>query len=628
MSTTTIADPVQAILDRLDNVKQTGPKQWIARCPAHEDRTPSLSISRGNDGRAILHCHGGCDTKDILAAIGIELRDLFPPTVNNKPKAKTKGRIVKTYDYNDAEGRLLFQVVRFDPKDFRQRRPDGNDGWIHNLNGTPRVLYRLPELIAANGDGWIFVVEGEKDADALAALGLGATCNSGGAGKWSKVDDSPLHGRRVAIIPDADTPGRKHTRQIAAALHGKAADVRIVELPGKGKDVTDFIEAIDCPAEDTRGDLLALADAAPVYEPPPKPKPATDKPDTPPDPGGAVMVCMADVKPQPLHWLWPGRFPLGKTSLIAGNPGLGKSLMTLDIAARVSRGLPWPDAPGTPTEPGSIVLLSAEDDIADTIRPRLDAAGADVKRIVAIQGVMYSDDDTAGILRERGFSLQYDLPALQDAITQTDNVRMVIIDPITAYLGGTNSHKNAEVRGLLAPLAQLAAKHKVAIIAVTHLNKNAAGSAMYRAMGSLAFAAAARAYWAIIEDKENPDRRLFLPVKCNLSAGGDGLAYGVLPFHDNPDIPVIAWEADPVSIGADEAMAAGAERSESHSALEEASDWLRGVLSAGPMKAKEIKKQANADGIASRTLDRAKASLGIKAKRDGYGGPWVWTLPT
>ncbi|MCK4627019.1 MAG: AAA family ATPase [Phycisphaerae bacterium] len=625
--TTATADPVGAVLGRLDNVKQTGPKQWIARCPVHDDKHASLSITHDDEGKVALFCHAGCSTKDVCAAVGIELRDLFPPKVNNKPAAKTKGRITDTYDYADADGKLLYQVCRYAPKDFRQRRPDGSGGWIWNLNGTARVLFRLPELLKADKSAWVFVSEGEKDADALTALGLVATCNPGGAGKWHKLsDDSPLHGRRVAILPDKDGPGRKHAQQVAKSLQGKANEIRIIDLPGNGKDVTDFIEAIPgASPDDTRGDLLALADAAPVYEPPAEPEPLADKTDTPPKPGGAVIVCLADVKAEPLRWLWPGRFPLGKVSLIAGDPGLGKSLLTLDLAARVSRGLPWPDTLGEPTEPGSIVLLSAEDDIADTIRPRLDAAGADVNSIRALQGVLYTESNT-GTTREAAFSLQHDLPALQEAITRTGNARLVIIDPITAYLGGTDSHKNAEIRGLLAPLAQLAAKHKVAIIAITHLNKNASGSAMYRAMGSLAFAAAARAYWAVTKDKENPARRLFLPVKCNLSAGGSGLAYSVLPTQDDPGIPIIAWEPDPVVIEADEALTQEPGQSD-HGALGEAVDWLRGVLSAGSMKAKDIKKRAKDDGIAARTLDRAKSVLKVKAKCDGYQGPWIWSLP-
>lgn len=163
-------------------------------------------------------------------------------------KTKPQGKIVATYDYLDSSGALLFQVVRLDPKGFRQRRPDGNGGWIWSLGDTPRILYRLPELLAVNSLEWIFIVEGEKDVHSLESIDLAATCNPGGAGKWhTLLDDSALHGRHVVILVDNDKAGWKHAEQVAQALYGKTAEVRIVGLPGlpeKG-DVTDWLESLD-----------------------------------------------------------------------------------------------------------------------------------------------------------------------------------------------------------------------------------------------------------------------------------------------------------------------------------------------------------------------------------------------
>jgi len=256
-------DPVQDILDRLEAVKQTGRNQWQARCPAHDDRHPSLSIGRGADGRAMLNCQAGCSAMEICHALGLPLRALFPPNHRSRlPGPPSAGkRIVATYDYLDAQGALLFQAVRFEPKDFRQRRPDGNGGWTWELGNTPRVLYRLPELLAADGGAWAFLVEGEKDADNLVAAGLVATTNPMGAGKWHKLtDDSALHGRRVAILPDRDTAGRKHAEEVAAALQSKAAEFKIVELPGDGKDASDWLAA-----GGTAEQLLAIVEAAPSW---------------------------------------------------------------------------------------------------------------------------------------------------------------------------------------------------------------------------------------------------------------------------------------------------------------------------------------------------------------------------
>ncbi|KKL07141.1 hypothetical protein LCGC14_2588990, partial [marine sediment metagenome] len=456
--------PVQAVLGRLEGIKPTGLNKWEAYCPAHENppdgHKQSLTVSQGEDGRALVYCHAGCQRSDVLAAIDMKDADLFLP----KPE-ENKRRIVQAYDYCDKNDELIFQVVRYEPKDFLQRRPngkgpDGKDSWIWKLNGAPRVLYRLPELLAADPSAWVFVPEGEKDVDNLRGINLVATTNPGGKGKWKHLaDDSALHGRRVAIIPDKDKDGggMKHAKDIAKRLYGKAAEVRIVELPDlppKG-DVSDWLDGLDCrPAEELRAALLEFAESAPVYEP---------------SVSGPILIRLSDVKPEPLTWLWPGRMPLGKVTVISGDPGLGKSVITLDIAARVSKGTAWPDLPDTTNPSGSVILLSAEDDVADTIRPRLDAAEADVSRIAVLEAVRYPNPES-GAWEKKMFSLRRDLSALEKAIKKLGDVRLIVIDPITAYLDGTDSHKNADVRGLLAPLSELAAKHKVAVLAVSHLN--------------------------------------------------------------------------------------------------------------------------------------------------------------
>jgi hypothetical protein len=246
-------DPLEYVLGKLDGVQRT-PNGHEARCPAHDDQHASLSVARGDDGRVLLHCHAGCAPVDVCQALGLRLGDLFPPREGNDSK-----RIVATYDYHDADGELLFQVVRFDPKEFRQRRPDGHGGWEWKLGRTPRVLYRLPELLAASPDAWAFVAEGEKDADRLASVGLVATTCPQGAGKWNKLsDDSALNGRRVVIIADKDAPGRAHAADVAMRLRGRAADLRILELPGPGKDASDWFDA-----GGTAEQLMQLVEATP-----------------------------------------------------------------------------------------------------------------------------------------------------------------------------------------------------------------------------------------------------------------------------------------------------------------------------------------------------------------------------
>jgi hypothetical protein len=334
---------------------------------------------------------------------------------------------------------------------------------------------------------------------------------------------------------------------------------------------------------------------------------------------GAVMVCLADVTPEPINWLWPGRIACGKVSMVAGDPGLGKSLVTLDIAARVTQGKRWP-VDNTPCPVGDVVLLSAEDDAADTIRPRLDAVGANVRRVHLLQAVYAVSDD--GNITMRSFSLRRDLNALDKVLTDKPDCALVIVDPISAYLDGTDSHNNADVRALLAPLGEIAARHKVAVVCVAHLNKGGQQNAMYRVTGSLAFVAAARSVLAVTKDQADPARRLVLPVKNNLGADTLGLAYRIHPVNG---LPVVEWEPEPVSVSIEEALAP-TDTNEERSVTDEAVDWLRGLLGDGPMKASDVQKEARQAGISDKALRRARKRLGIKPKKRQFSGGWEWAL--
>jgi putative DNA primase/helicase len=193
---------LEFILHKLSGVRRNG-AGYQARCPAHEDHNPSLSITEA-DGTILLHCHAGCTTEAICKAFRIELRDLF----SEAGSAPRNSRIVATYDYCDEAGNLLFQTVRYEPKDFKQRRPDGKRGWISNLQGVRRVLFRLNHIMDKQD---VIVAEGEKDVLSAWLWSLGpATCNPMGAGKWNDEYSETLRGKNVTIIaPDAARPPRK-----------------------------------------------------------------------------------------------------------------------------------------------------------------------------------------------------------------------------------------------------------------------------------------------------------------------------------------------------------------------------------------------------------------------------------
>lgn len=258
---------INGILTRLDGVTKSG-SGFLALCPAHDDRNPSLTIMQGNNGRPVLYCHAGCEFDAIITAIGFDRPDTRQPS-----KQSTK-RQIATYDYSDENGVLLYQKVRYDPKGFAIRRPDG-DGWTWKKGDARPVLYRLPELLKSKLEGkTLFIPEGEKDADRLHSLGLTATTNIEGASdpgkrpKWRPEYSEQLAGaHRVVILPDNDAPGRAHAAAIAQALTGRVADIRILELSGlpeKG-DVSDWMDT-----GHTADELMALVEQTPPYTGPPE----------------------------------------------------------------------------------------------------------------------------------------------------------------------------------------------------------------------------------------------------------------------------------------------------------------------------------------------------------------------
>lgn len=333
---------------------------------------------------------------------------------------------------------------------------------------------------------------------------------------------------------------------------------------------------------------------------------------------GAVLRRVSDIAAQELAWLWPGRIPLGKMTLFAGDPGLGKSFVTLDIVARVTRGGNWPDGARNEAA-GNVILLSAEDDPSDTIRPRLEAAGADLNRVDILEAVRHIRSNGEASLDH--FSLQTDIAALQDAAVSRD-VRLIVIDPISAYLGSTDSHVNAKVRGLLAPLTALAQTLRFSLVLVDHLSKSNR-PALYRPNGSIGFTAAARAVWFFAKDPDAAEQRLMLPGKLNLAPEQTGLGY--MLKESEPGIVAVAW-GDAVSMTADSVLQP--EAAEERSERMEATDWLREQLSGGPISAKQLKKDANAAGLSWITVRRAQGLLGIKPAKDGFEGGWSWNLPT
>jgi len=223
------------IINSLNITKKQDSKGWYTVfCPFHDDkRKPNLRLNK--KGFICMACNEKGNLKKLADKLGIESR---------KGKQIVR-RVVATYDYHDENNQLLFQVVRYEPKNFKYRRPDGNGGWIWDLNGVRRVPYRLPELIAAPFDQWIFIVEGEKAADRLIQRGQIATCSPMGAGKWLQEYTTYFTGRKVVILPDNDGPGKSHAYHMASSISRVAKCVKVIDLPGLegGQDVYDWLDS-------------------------------------------------------------------------------------------------------------------------------------------------------------------------------------------------------------------------------------------------------------------------------------------------------------------------------------------------------------------------------------------------
>jgi putative DNA primase/helicase len=353
-------------------------------------------------------------------------------------------------------------------------------------------------------------------------------------------------------------------------------------------------------------DVIRLSQAAPVVTP-------------------LVIRRVSEIEARPVLWLWPSRVARGKVTMLAGHPGLGKSQLALAVAAIVTSGGLWP-VDGTRAERGSVIILSAEDDPADTIRPRLEAAGADLTRCHVIEAAQDLGDD--GKPRQRGFSLVHDLARLDAELRRLGDVVLVIIDPITAYLGATDSHRNAEVRAVLAPLAELTSHHGLAVLAISHLRKSLAGDAVLQVTGSLAFAAAARAVYIVARDPNDTMRRLLLPAKNNVGDDRTGYAYRIEPAWLPGAIQTcrIAWEPDAVTVTADEALAFRDANAKPRP-RDMAAGWLRDLLANHPVPVREIEDEAKAAGFSMSTVRRAADDLGITTEKTTFEGGWAWRLP-
>lgn len=612
-----------------DNGSKGRGNAW--QCPAHDDGSPSLSVGYRKDRKGVvLNCHAGCSAEDVVAALGLTMTDLFDEPLEKRERPK----VVAEYPYCDEGGQILYVVRRIEPgydgerKTFRQYKPDGKAG----VKGVRRVLYRLPEVLAqAHANLPVLVVEGEKDADNLAAIGAVATCNVGGAGKWSDDYTECLRGAsEVVVISDRDDPGRKHAAAVADSVRRAGIPVRVVE-PARGKDVSDHLAA------GLGYDDLVPAEAAP--EELPKVPAQADPVDADTTPTRRLVLTPASqIRIRPVRWLWDttppgeaptshGRLPLNSLSIAAGGPGLGKSQFAAWMAAQVTNGTLPGELYGTPR---SVIYAATEDSWSMTIAPRLLAAGADLDRVFRVD-VM--DDER---LHAR-LSLPIDTSLIGKAAEEYE-VALLIADPLLSMIDATiNDYRATEIRSALEPLVAAADRYNFSVLGLAHFTKAGGTDPLSRVAGSGAFGQLIRALIAFArqEGEDGTPEYVMSLEKNNL--GREGLpshAYTMVSTDiETPEgtSHTSRFVLGPESLTSVREVMRAETSGESPTSMGEAVEWLQGWLTdaGGSGVGRDIKKAARAEGFSDSTIDRARRKLSVKSKQQGFGSERTshWYLP-
>jgi hypothetical protein len=452
----------------------------------------------------------------------------------------------------------------------------------------------LPDLLATDPDRTVFIAEGEKDCENLRKLGLIATTNCGGAGKWKREYSETLRGRRCAILLDNDGPGRAHGEQVAQSLAGVAVSVKVLTLPGlpvKG-DVTDWLAA-----GHTVEELRALVEAAPLWAPQVSAAP-TEAPQK-------LTFRSTDAIPEePITWLWQQQLALAVATLWSADPGIGKTLLALDIVAHVSSGRRLPGNAFV-REPAHVLLINYEDDLAKSIVPRLRAAGADLSRVHAL------DFATSEItLPESWADIAAEIARWK--------AELVIVDPIQAFFArDLSSNNDADVRKALRDGVTVARAHNCAMLWIRHCNKLQGVSALAKGGGSIGFTGIVRHEAMLGQAEEDPDGRIIACVKSNLSRKPPSRSFKIV---EREGVPCIEW-GDTCATSADDLARANGRQDKGA----DAAVLLQEALAAGPRRQKEIEGLAAEKHLGWRTVQNAKKTLGVKSQK--LDGAWWWTLP-
>ena len=638
--------------------------QAYGPCPVHGgNKASAFSVGAGEDGWPVLTCYTGCKdeieanrtrwyakARRMLVAAGVPADCLAPARGagrrSTRPTTRTAGRVPRQRvaaappdaDYVErcswalteamtkrlARNRGLsvetiesaglgwdgkrFILPVYDPAthvlvDLQTYRIGSH--LYHREGGTARLYSpagfdrKLPVLIC----------EGAWDVLAAREHGLNAIGVTGGAGTVP-VDLSAMRGCDAVIVFDCDKEGRDGAAKLAKALLPIARSVRVADLglPDKG-DVRDWFVAHGRSADD----LMEVVEEA---------EPWGEGGEAEGSSGG--FITLADVKEEELRWLWAGRIPRGKLTILEGDPDLGKSMVTCDLVARVTTGDPFPGS-SKRRKPQDVILVLAEDDLNDTVRPRLRAAGADLHRV---HSIALGRDEDGNLLP---LSIPEDLHRMRDGVKHF-GAGLVVIDPVTAFLSETiNSHNDASVRRAMTPLAEMAQTTGAAVLMIRHLNKSGDMKALYRGGGSIAFIGAARSGLVVDRHPDDPaNLRVLAQVKANLAKNHrPSIVYHVEGWERDEAIPVVRW-GETIELTAEDLLKKpdGRKRSPER---DEAERFLITLLRGQePIPVSDVQRQAEAAGLKWATVRRAKDGAGVLAvaerKESGAVDKWLWTI--
>lgn len=568
------------LLGRLERVEKSR-GGWTARCPAHDDREISLSIWQEDEVRWRLECRVGCTPEKIAGAIEVAASQL-------------QADQVVRYRYDES-----YEVVRIGMRDFRQRRRDDDGGWTFDMTGVAPRLYGFKALRKASPGSHgrpVIVVEREEYVNRLVSrLGdrMLATCCPGGLGKWEATHIEQLKDagvEQVAVIPDDDAESRADAHAVAYACHAAGLNVKVVDLPGPVKDVSAYLDGYK------GNDLAALVEAAPQFT-------------------GPVPTRLSEVSAELVSWLWLGWIPEGSVTVLEGNPGVGKTLITLDLAARVSTGRTMPDGQPGPGKPAAVVLVT-RDDVTRTVMPRLDIVGADMTRIDHLP----RDGDH--------LPTDADLGAIFGAVVAA-KARLVVLDPLLTIVPPSDaSYTDQDLRSTLTKLARLAARTRAAILVTRDVYGVEEDHLWERGDGIWTIGGV----WTRLVAGPDPadDRGTVLRRMASDRSTTKSVASVQFAVEVNvAGVPAIAWNTPPHAH--ESTRRRTRPRRQRRPALDAAVEFLRELLADGPLSMAEVAQAADSASITVPTLRRAKALLEVESKKQGQPGSdsqaWMWVLP-